>query len=151
MRSRILFSILAIALVSGLSSARADSRLTSLKEPNCPMRSDATISLSFNSTEKDVSQVKAWMDGKIEEVKTLATTAGITSFEFQSMSYSINSTNNGGGCMANGSAGAGAAYQVYGNAGFKIEPENKAGAFMDQLSKKGFTANLNVNAYKQCQ
>ena len=42
-------------------------------------------------------------------------------------------------------------YQYSGNVSFSVEPCAKASDLMALLAAKGYSANLNVNAYRQCQ
>lgn len=114
----------------------------------CEMKGDAYVYVNFNNNETDLTKVKSMMDTRIEEVKALATAAGVTEVELHSLNYNVNSNGGGDGCgMSQGSK----TFQVYGNLNFKVTPTDQASALMVALVEKGYNANFNVNMNRQCQ
>jgi hypothetical protein len=107
----------------------------------CAMTETANVSINFNGYDKDVVAVKAKLDGKIAEIKTMAQDQHFTKFDIQSYNYSINANNNGGD-------GGEPQYQYSGSAGFQILPADKAVNFMVVLTKKGYHASVNVSSYR---
>jgi uncharacterized protein YggE len=115
-------------------------------EPNCTMQDTGQVSITFNSTESDLTKIAPMMDQKTKEVEALAKESGIDKLDFQSSNYSIY-TNNNGSCGASSSN----TYQYNGSVSFNITPAAKATDFMVLLTQKGYSANVNVSSYKQCQ
>jgi hypothetical protein len=120
----------------------------------CDMMENATISISFNGIETDVSVVKDKFDAKIAEIKQVAKDMELQKFDLQSMNYNINTQNYGGVAMsrmAMNTLGTSAApspqYRFNGSVSFQFLPAEKATELMMRLTKKGYQANLNVNAY----
>lgn len=111
---------------------------------NCPFVETASINISFNSMETDLSKISTIMAEKTAQVEALSKEAGLTKFSLQSSNYSINS--NAGNC--NATTGQ---FQFYGNVSFTVEPADKAAAFLAAVAEKGLTANMSMNSYRQCQ
>ena len=99
------------------------------------MTENASINISINGTETDVSTVSSKFDTKRAEIEKQFAAAKLTKFELQSMNYNIN---------PNGQMG----YQFSGNYSYVVVPANKATLLMAELTKKGYQASVNVNAYR---
>jgi len=104
----------------------------------CDMTENASVSINFNGSDKDVTAVKNKLDDKINEIKALAEKEHFDKFEVQSNNYSINSTSNGD---------SDSLFQYSGSASFTIQPADKALDFMGVLTKKGYHASVNVSSY----
>jgi uncharacterized protein YggE len=106
---------------------------------SCDLKGTATVNITFNGSESDVSAIKAKFDSKIEEANSLAKEIKMDKPMLQSMNYNINPQ------YDNGSMDS---FQFNGNATFRITPLEKASDYMSMLVKKGFHASLNVNSYR---
>jgi hypothetical protein len=102
----------------------------------CPVE-NAQVSVNLNGMDQDVAAVRAKLDAKIAEVKSLAAQQSFTKVTVQSLSYNINSNFNGGDTR----------FQYNGNISFSILPAGKAVDFMELLTKKGYQASVNVSSY----
>ena len=112
----------------------------------CTMQETAQVGVSWNNAViAKLGKVGAEMDKKIDEVLALAKQAQLSKIEVQSYSYNVYPVSGGF------SAGANLPYQYSGNVSFMVEPCAKASDLMALLAAKGYSANLNVNAYRQCQ
>src|SRR4030095_5418732 len=94
-----------------------------------------------------LDRIGADMDQKIGEVTALAKQSGIAKIEVQSYSYNVYPVSSG----MPAAPGVTIPYQYSGNVAFAVEPCAKAPALMSLLASRGYTANLSVNAYRQCQ
>ena len=113
---------------------------------NCTMQETGNVGVTFNNVMvAKLDRIAAEMDQKIDEVLALAKQAKLTKVEVQSYSYNVYPVSSG---MP---AGASVPYQYNGNVNFAVEPCARASELMSMLAAKGYTANLNVNAYRQCQ
>ncbi len=127
-------------------------RMATPSAPNgqqCELKEDGNFNVNFNLTETDVAKIKPMIDAKLQEVTAEAEKMKDVKIELQSMNYSANSNNNGGGC--NGGSAGPSNYQVYGNFSLKVTPASKASALMEVFAAKGYNTSFNVNAYRQCQ
>jgi hypothetical protein len=142
--------LMSIALVAVFAApAYADKRTANpASMENCPMQENANVGFNFNSNTSDLDKIKGVMDQKIDEAQAMAKEAGVEKAELQNYNFSIYS-NASSGCDGGGS-GAGM-FNYNGSANFVVTPGDKADEFMTMLQKKGFQANMNVNAYRQCQ
>src|SRR5262245_39029219 len=112
----------------------------------CAMQETGQVGVSFNNVMvAKLDRIGAEMDQKIDEITALAKQAGIARMEVQSYNYNVYPVSSG---LA---AGANVPYQYNGSVSFAVEPHEKAAALMSLLAGKGYSANLNVNAYRQCQ
>jgi hypothetical protein len=112
----------------------------------CEMIENVQVYVNFNNQEHaDPKTASDKMDQYIEDIANLAKQAGVTKLEIQSYNYSLN--NNSGGCGSDSQQN----YQFYGNINYSISPESAASTFMGLIEENNFKANLNVNAYRQCQ
>ncbi len=157
---RILTAILAMAVIMPLSANAervandaAVGALSKVAAPvsgneDCPMKGEKSININFNSTETDLPNIDKVMEGKVAAVKALATEAGATSFDVQSMNYSISVNTSGTPSCAE--AGVDKTYQFYGSANFKVEPVEKTAAVMSKIAAKGYNASMSANEYRQC-
>jgi hypothetical protein len=113
---------------------------------NCTMQETGQVGVSFNNMMvAKLERIGAEMDQKIDEVLALAKQAQLTKIEVQSYSYNVYPVSSGLPAVAN------LPYQYSGNVSFLVEPCAKASELMSLLAAKGYAANLNVNAYRQCQ
>ena len=112
----------------------------------CTMQETAQVGVSFNNVMvAKLDRIGAELDQKIDEVLALAKQAQLTKIEVQSYSYNVYPVSSGL------PAGANVPYQYSGSVSLAVEPCAKASELMSMLAAKGYTANLNVNAYRQCQ
>jgi hypothetical protein len=110
------------------------------------MQETGQVGVSFNNVMvAKLERIGAEMDHKIDEVLALAKQAQLTKIEVQSYSYNVYPVSSGF------PPGANLPYQYSGNVSFSVEPCAKASELMSMLAAKGYSANLNVNAYRQCQ
>ena len=112
----------------------------------CAMQETGQVGVSFNNViVAKLDRIGADMDAKIDEISALARQSGLAKIEVQSYNYNVYPVSNGL------PAGASVPYQYTGSVNFAVEPCAKAAALMSLLASKGYSANLNVNAYRQCQ
>jgi uncharacterized protein YggE len=104
------------------------------------MTENAQISINFNGVETDASVVKTKFDGKMAEIEKLLKEAGLDKFEMQSMNYSINPQNYGGG--------GNSMFSYNGSLSYMVQPSGKATTLMAELTKKGYQTSVNVSAYR---
>lgn len=115
---------------------------------NCKTQENATVSISFSSTESDPAKVKTAMGDKISAITALAKEKNLQKADVQSSSFSLYLINNGnGGC----NAASGGQLQFSGNVNLIVEPADQAADFMTFLIEKGYNANMNFNSYRQCE
>jgi hypothetical protein len=115
---------------------------------SCAMQEQGQIGVSFNNVMvTDLKTLGAEMDRKIDEVIALGKQSGIQKIEVMSYNYNVYPVS-GGYSTAPGVA---IPYQYNGSVSFVIDPLAKGPDLMALLSGKGYSANLNVNAYRQCQ
>ena len=111
----------------------------------CTMQENGQVGVSFNNVMiAKLDRISAEMDAKIDEVLALAKQAQLAKIEVQSYSYNVYP-------VSTGYPAANLPYQYSGNVSFSVEPCAKASDLMALLAAKGYSANLNVNAYRQCQ
>ena len=111
----------------------------------CTMQETGQVGVSWNNVMiAKLDRIGASMDAKIDEVLALAKQAQLKKIEVQSYSYNVYP-------VSNGVPGPDLPYQYSGNVSFAVEPCAKASDLMALLAAKGYSANLNVNAYRQCQ
>lgn len=130
--------LLAIMIYLGVSAPAAAQAYLATNRA-CP-NENASLSVSFNGVDKDVSAAKSKLDAKIAEVKSLAGEEQFTKFDVQSYNYSINAN-------YNGSYGGEMQFQYNGNATFAVLPADKAVEFMAVLAKKGYQTSVSVSSY----
>ena len=112
----------------------------------CAMQETGQVGVSWNNVMvAKLDRVGAEMDKRIDEVISLAKQSGLAKIEVQSYSYNVYPVSSGL------PAGANVPYQYSGNVSLAVEPCAKASDLMSLLASKGYSANLNVNAYRQCQ
>ncbi len=112
----------------------------------CKMVEQATVNVTFNEQVFDIKNIKTEMPSKIDRIKTLAKDIGLEEIELQNMNYSSNSNSNN-----NNDCNSKKTFNFYGNTSFKIKPADKASDLVLLLTDNGYNANLNMNAYRQCQ
>jgi hypothetical protein len=114
----------------------------------CAMHEQGQIGVSFNNVMvTKVETIGTDMDRKIDEVIALAKQAGISKIEVQSYSYNVYPVSSGYALAP----GVAIPYQYNGSVSYAIDPLAKGPELMALLSAKGYSANLNVNAYRECQ
>jgi hypothetical protein len=114
----------------------------------CAMHEQGQIGVNFNNVMvTDLKALGAEMDRKIDEVIALAKQSGIKTIEVQSYNYNVYPVSSG----YPSAPGVAIPYQYNGSVSFAIDPLAKGPDLMALLSGKGYSANLNVNAYRQCQ
>ena len=114
----------------------------------CAMQEQGQLGVSFNNVMvTDLKTLGSQMDRKIDDVIALAKQAGIQKIDVQSYNYNVYPVS--GGMAA--TPGVAMPYQYNGSVSFSIEPLANGPDLMALLSGKGYAANLNVNAYRQCQ
>lgn len=143
-RNGFVFCVLAafLAVVAGV--AHADAKMVAVSSPyaqKCTMNETASVSISFSNMAVDLKQMHSVMDQKISDTKALAVQAGVETADLQSYNYNVYSSGSGQAIQ----------YQSSGNINYNVSPGAKAPDFAALLIEKGYTASLNVNAYKQCQ
>lgn len=106
---------------------------------NCLVE-NASINVNFMGTEPDASVIKAKFDAKMAEIEKIVNGSGVAKSEIQSMSYSINPQNYGGNQNSS--------YQFNASVNYTVVPASKATDIMTELTKKGYQAGVNVNAYR---
>ena len=129
---RVFLLALAIVLPSTAYATKAVARLMPSSTHNCGMTETATININFNSLENNLDEIKPKFDTKVSGILSLSKKASVT-LSIQSMSYNIYPNNRN--------------YQYNGSVSYIVTPSDKALDFMSLLSKEGYMANLNVNAY----
>ena len=141
------FAVLAIGVVSATAAlAWERGPVAAANGQNCTMQETGQVGVTFNNVMvAKLDRIAAEMDHKIDEVLTLAKQAQLTKVEVQSYSYNVYPVSSGL------PAGSSVPYQYNGNVSFAVEPCTKASELMSLLAAKGYTANLNVSAYRQCQ
>lgn len=111
----------------------------------CAMHEIGQVGVSFNNVMvAKLDRIGAEMDEKIDEIAALAKQSGIAKIELQSYSYNVYP-------VSTSFPAASVPYQYNGSVSFAVEPCEKASALMSLLASKGYAANLNVSAYRQCQ
>ncbi len=115
-------------------------------EKTCAMQETGQVGVNWsNGMVTKLDRVGAEMDKRIDEVIALARQSGIEKVEVQSYNYNVYPVSSGL------PAGPDVPYQFSGNVSLAVEPCAKASALMSLLAAKGYSASLNVNAYRQCQ
>ena len=143
--------VLAIAAACAAPAAGEDKR--AIAQPNssgqsCAFQETGQVGVNFNNTMvTKLDRVGAELDAKIAEISALAKQSGIAKIEVQSYSYNVYPVSSG----YPNAPGQAIPYQYSGNVSFAVEPSAKAPALMSLLADKGYSANLNVSAYRQCQ
>jgi uncharacterized protein YggE len=95
----------------------------------------------------DLKSLGTEMDRRIDQVIALAKQSGVQRIDVQSYNYNVYPVSTGYAPTP----GVAVPYQYNGSVTFAIEPLAKGPELMAALSAKGYSANLNVNAYRQCQ
>ncbi len=143
--------ILAVCISWAPPAAAWDKRATNMSGnagQTCAMQENAQVGVNFsNVVVTDLKKVGSEMDRKIDELIALAKQSGLQKIEVQSYSYNIYAVSSGVPMPA----GVPIPYQYSGNVSFAVEPCEKASGLMSLLADKGYSASLNVNAYRQCQ
>lgn len=145
MKRFILFFAVAMLLTA---SAMAD-RKASVSGADCPMKEDSYVNVNFNNLKVDMSDAKAVLDKKIGELMALGEEAGVKPV-LQNLSYNIYSSSGGASCCEGGDCLSVSSYQANGSANFQMSSAAQASEFVSLLMKKGYQANLNVSAYRNC-
>ena len=127
------------AIVSTLMLGTATVASAQIAQVRTCLVENAQVAVSFSGIETDITAVRSKLDAKIAELKGLAEEQQFTKLVVQSSNYSISTNYNGGA--------ADTRYQFSGNVNFTILPAQRAVDFMQMLTKKGYQANVNVNAY----
>ena len=131
-----LLTVSGLALqVPGLDAARLYAGPAA--QHNCKMTETATVNITFNSMETDVSLIKQKLDAKTKELIPLSKELGIK-LTLQNLNYNAYVQNGG-------------EYQVSGNANYGVSPASKLEALMVLLAKKGIKAGMSFNSYSSCQ
>jgi len=140
-------AVLVIAVFCAAGAAAWEKgRVSTANGQNCTMQETGQVGVSFNNMMvAKLERIGAEMDQKIDEVLALAKQAQLKKVEVQSYSYNVYPVSSGLPASAN------LPYQYSGNVSFLVEPCAKASELMSLLAAKGYSANLNVNAYRQCQ
>ena len=115
---------------------------------SCAMQEQGQIGVNFNNVVvTDLKALGREMDRRIDELIALAKQSGVQRIEVQSYNYNVYPVTSG----YPPAPGTAIPYQYNGSVSFVIEPLAKGPDLMAALSEKGYAANLNVNAYRQCQ
>ena len=137
--------VIAVVFAAG-ASAWEKGQVSTSNGQSCTMQETGQVGVSFNNVMvAKLERIGAEMDQKIDEVLALSKQAQLTKIEVQSYSYNVYPVSSGF------PPGANLPYQYSGNVSFLVEPCAKASELMSLLAAKGYSANLNVNAYRQCQ
>jgi hypothetical protein len=143
--------VLAIAAMCAVPAAAEDKRAIahpSGSGPSCAFQETGQVGVTFNNVMvTKLDRVGAELDQKIDEISALAKQSGIAKIEVQSYSYNVYPVSSG----YPNAPGQAIPYQYSGNVSFSVEPSAKAPAPMSLLAEKGYSANLNASAYRQCQ
>ena len=135
---------------SALAQEKTEARAVS-KPQQCAMTEMAQVMVNLNNTDVALAEAPAIFDKKIESITTLGKEAGVENLRIQSYNYNVYNNSGGGCCEGDCGEGSPGPYRYNGSVTFNVEPIAKAAGFADLLSKNGYSANLNVNAYSQCQ
>jgi uncharacterized protein YggE len=135
---------------SALAQERIEAPAVS-KQQQCVMTETAQVMISLNNTDVALAEAPAVFNKKIESIVALGKEAGVENPKIQSYNYNVYNNSGGGCCEGDCGDGAPGHYRYNGSVTFNVEPVAKAAGFADLLSKNGYSANLNVNAYSQCQ
>ncbi|MDD9900277.1 MAG: SIMPL domain-containing protein [Alphaproteobacteria bacterium] len=119
-------------------------------QKNCALEGKASVRVQFKDSSVDIEKVQEYVDTKMKSAQAQAKEAGLTSVEIQSMNYSLRTQNNNYNDCSKENLDK-PDFRVNGSVTFEVEPREKAAAFMALLTKQGYEANLNVNAYKRCR
>jgi len=112
----------------------------------CAIQETGQVGVNFtNVMVAKLDKIGGELDAKIDEVIALAKQSKVQRIEVQSYNYNVYPVSNGY------PAGATVPYQYNGSVTFAVEPCERASELMSLLVSKGYAANLNVNAYRQCQ
>ena len=137
--------VIAVFFAAG-ASAWEKGPVSTANGQSCAMQETGQVGVSFNNvTVAKVDRIGAEMDQRIDEVLALAKQAQLTKIEVQSYSYNAYPVSSSSLPSAN------VPYQYSGSVSFSVEPCAKASELMSLLAAKGYSANMNVNAYRQCQ
>ena len=143
---RMISALVISVFVAEVASAWEKGPVSTANGESCAMQDAAQVGVSFNNVMVvKLDRIGAEMDQKIDEVLGIAKQAQLTKIEVQSYNYNVYPVSGGLPASANQS------YQYNGSVSFAVEPGAKASALMSLLAAKGYSANLNVNAYRQCQ
>ena len=110
---------------------------------SCLMREDNTISVSFDTTEKGVKNLKTKFDEKVALIKSTAKAQGLN-ISIDNYNYNISKDYN----TPNNTDELEAIYRLNGSISFKVDSSQKAIALMEELNKKKFQTSVSVSAYK---
>lgn len=131
-------------------TARAAMHSTEPGQP-CAMTEQAYINISFNQMNVDLADLPSVFNKKVEAARTVGKDMGIEKIEIENYSYNIYNNGKEGQCCGDDCVGPDAGgYQGNGNVNLSVVPSERAQEYTAALIKKGYTVNLNVNAYKQC-
>jgi uncharacterized protein YggE len=139
--------VIALSLAGG--AAAWDKRAVAMPGnpgQTCALQETGQVGVSFNNVMvAKLDGIGREMDQRIDEVIAFAKQAQIEKIEVQSYNYNVYPASGG----YPGSVGM--SYQYNGSVSFSVEPCSRASDLMSLLASKGYAANLNVNAYRQCQ
>jgi len=142
--------LLVIALSLAVEAAAWDKRAVAMPGnpgQTCAMQETGQVGVSFNNVwVAKLDGIGREMDQRIDDVIALAKQAEIAKIEVQSYNYNVYPASSGGS-----PGGAATPYQYSGSVTFSVEPCSRASELMSLLASKGYAANLNVSAYRQCQ
>ena len=142
------FALAAVWMAPAAAEDRRKITQPSSGGPTCAFSETGQVGVNFNNVMvTKLDRVGAELDGKIQEISALAKQAQLTKIEVQSYSYNVYPMSSGSPNVP----GQAIPYQYNGSVSFAVEPSNKAPALMSLLASKGYSANLNVSAYRQCQ
>ena len=144
---------LVLAIAAACASAAAAEDRRAIAQPSsggqtCAFQETGQVGVNFNNVMvTKLERVGAELDAKIAEISSLAKQSGIAKIDVQSYSYNVYPVSSG----YPNAPGQAIPYQYNGSVSFAVEPSAKAPALMSLLADKGYSANLNVSAYRQCQ
>ena len=112
----------------------------------CTTTETTSVSISFNSIEKDVQVASSLIEKKTAEVKELAKQVGVEKADIASVNYNMNPYNNGYPSEE-------VTWQVSGSMSVNVTPPSKAKDFLLLLTKNKYQPSLSVSAYRSgnCQ
>ena len=139
-------AVIALVMSWAVGAAAWEKGATTANGQKCTIQETGNVGVTFNNVMvAKLDRLAAEMDQRIDEILALGKQAQLTKFEVQSYSYNVYPVSSGMPATAS------VPYQYNGNVNFAVEPSARASELMSLLAAKGYTANLNVNAYRQCQ
>lgn len=121
-------------------------------EKKCVMREEVNLTVNFNKQILEVRPALTFIDGEIAKIEAQAQENGVTDLELKSKNVNISSNVNQfryqqspGGQISPTSV------SLHGSAGFTMDNNQNAGAFVEALQTKGYNINFRMSSNRQCR